>query len=266
MKDAEWKKDEKKVARRAFDIALGREYDFIIKRTREMATKASNPSDILELNRYLSRTLKEIDWKYDYRYSKIITVFAQLVSEGWVKLEELDGLDEEKIERIKRAAGIINNIVESDRSEQSDDSEGQNLHSKKQDMNKDLPDTARLEKMVEEAMVDAYTEEEQTVSFLTMLEDSFSFPFHSFALGNPVEVVKFDLDEGGRSILAVCRLRGKVYRINATSLEWKDNRPAAADWIEAYRFWLKNYRRKYRQLLLTSTSGKLPALAGGGCH
>ena len=36
---------------------------------------------------------------------------------------------------------------------------------------------ARLKELIEEAVVDAYTEEEQTVGFLTMIEEHLALPF-----------------------------------------------------------------------------------------
>ena len=39
--------------------------------------------------------------KYDYRYSVLISVFARLLTEGWLKKGDLEGLDADKIEQIE---------------------------------------------------------------------------------------------------------------------------------------------------------------------
>jgi hypothetical protein len=45
------------------------------------------------------------------------------------------------------------------------------------DTNLPLFSKAKLEKLIEQAVVDAYTEEEQAVGFLTMKEDHLAVPF-----------------------------------------------------------------------------------------
>jgi hypothetical protein len=105
MKEDEWTKSEKKIARRAFDKALEKEYNFIIKETKRMALNASKPSDIWEIRDYLTRTLKQINRKYDYRYSRIIFVLGMLLQKGLISLDDLKRLNENKVEQIKNVAG-----------------------------------------------------------------------------------------------------------------------------------------------------------------
>lgn len=51
--------------------------------------------------RYPGAQAGEIDLKYDYRYSKLIVVLARLIQEGWLSLEELEGLHEDKLAKIE---------------------------------------------------------------------------------------------------------------------------------------------------------------------
>ncbi len=74
-----------------------------------MKKKASNLSEakeIWELEDYVYEKRKEIDNKYDYRYSALIHVFGRLVKEGWIKMKDLEGLGEEKVQRIQLIAGL----------------------------------------------------------------------------------------------------------------------------------------------------------------
>ena len=57
---------------------------------------------------FLTEELKKIEDKYDYRYSVLIFVFARLLKEGWLKESDLDGLDKDKIEKIKYLAREYN--------------------------------------------------------------------------------------------------------------------------------------------------------------
>lgn len=51
---------------------------------------------------FLTEKRNEVDEKYDYRYSVLILVFARLLREGWIELDDLKGLDENKITKIKK--------------------------------------------------------------------------------------------------------------------------------------------------------------------
>jgi len=97
-----WSTSEKQVARRAFDAARGREYKQLLSQTRQMADAMQEPSDLWRLHDFLTETRREIDEKYDYRYSVLIVVFARLIHEGWLSLEELEGLSEEKLAEVEQ--------------------------------------------------------------------------------------------------------------------------------------------------------------------
>jgi hypothetical protein len=49
----------------------------------------------------LSDKRREIDEKYDYRYSVLMLVFLRLVAEGWLKVDELAGIGATKLEVMK---------------------------------------------------------------------------------------------------------------------------------------------------------------------
>ncbi|MDA2931105.1 calcium-binding protein [Acidobacteria bacterium AH-259-O06] len=64
-----------------------------------------------------------------------------------------------------------------------------------------------LDRMVEEAVVDAYGESEQITAFFTMLEDNLALPFDAVVLGVDIKVEKLDLTDD-EQIVFVCR-RGR---------------------------------------------------------
>ena len=101
MNSDKWTKKEKTVARRAFDNAYKRECEEIINRIRELANNANTPDGMWQLYDFLDEKRKEIYLKYDYRYSVLIVVLARLLKEGWITVEDLEGLKEDKIERIR---------------------------------------------------------------------------------------------------------------------------------------------------------------------
>ena len=99
-----WSKSEKAIARTAFDAAVKRELQDLIQKTKQMAKQIKEPADAWKLENYLTRRRKEIDRKYDYRYSQLTRLFGRLLYEKRLGEEELDGLREDKLGSIRSLA------------------------------------------------------------------------------------------------------------------------------------------------------------------
>ena len=102
-----WSRSEKTIARKAFDAALGRELHEVIQETQKMASQIQQPSDLWDLEHYLTQRRKEIDRKYDYRYSQLTLVFGKLLYEERLREEELRGLREDKLDSIRSVAQFL---------------------------------------------------------------------------------------------------------------------------------------------------------------
>ena len=89
MREMHWSPTEKAIARRAFDRALHRELEATIQEAKQRAKKINRPDELWELERHLTQRRKEIDAKYEYKYSVLLLVLGDLVREGRVSLEEL---------------------------------------------------------------------------------------------------------------------------------------------------------------------------------
>lgn len=106
MRNLKWSETEKKTARRAFDCGLKREYAAILEKLKSLAVTAEKPQDIWYIHDYLTEQRKAIDEKYDYRYSQLIWVFGRLLREKWIEDNELEGLNEEKLQLIRHIASF----------------------------------------------------------------------------------------------------------------------------------------------------------------
>lgn len=95
----------------------------------------------------------------------------------------------------------------------------------------------RLEPLIEEAIVDAYSDDEQEGGFLVMLEEHFVVPVSANVIGEPVEVLGFDLANRGRGIVAKVRRKSRQFRVNVFELTFDRPAPKGAEWIDAYRLW-----------------------------
>jgi hypothetical protein len=105
MRELKWSSTEKAIARRCFDRALRQELDAAIQSTKETAAKIRQASELWELEHHLTQLRKEIDRKFEYKYSTLVLVFANLVREGKLDREDLSGLSEEKLRYIRQHAG-----------------------------------------------------------------------------------------------------------------------------------------------------------------
>ncbi len=105
IRDFKWSPSEKKIARAAFEKAYDNEITQIYAAVREQVRLIQDPHEVWKLHDYLSVRRKEVDEKYDYRYSVLPFVFFQLIRDSFISLEDLQGLSEEKIDAIKRMLG-----------------------------------------------------------------------------------------------------------------------------------------------------------------
>jgi hypothetical protein len=97
---------------------------------------------------------------------------------------------------------------------------------------------AKLDQMIEEAIVDAYGESEQMVGFYTMVEDNLAVPFQTEILGVEVTVERVDMTDDDE-IVAVCTRGRSRQRVAILDLPLPDPPPEGAEWIDAFRRWAR---------------------------
>jgi Photoprotection regulator fluorescence recovery protein len=68
---------------------------------KQMASQIKEPTDLWDLEHYLTQRRKEIDRKYDYRYSQLTQVFGRLLYETRLSEEDLRGLRDDKLKSIR---------------------------------------------------------------------------------------------------------------------------------------------------------------------
>jgi len=102
-----WSRAEKAIARTVFDAALKRELQEVMQKAKQMANQIKDPADVWELEYYLTERRREIDRKYDYRYSQLTQVFGRLLYEDRITEEELRGLRDDKLKSIHALAEFL---------------------------------------------------------------------------------------------------------------------------------------------------------------
>jgi hypothetical protein len=101
-----WTQSEKKIARKVFDQAFEKHCAAVKAEVEKMIANCSAPSDVWRIHDYLSDERRTVDRLYDYRYSVLLEVFGVLLRDGWLNEAELSGLQQDKIDRIKRWANF----------------------------------------------------------------------------------------------------------------------------------------------------------------
>ncbi len=94
---------------------------------------------------------------------------------------------------------------------------------------------AELDELVEQAIVDAYGDDEQMTGFYTMICDSLDLPFTTTVLGVEANVERIDLTDSG--IVAVCARGADRQAIPILDLPLPVPPPPGSEWIAAYRHW-----------------------------
>jgi hypothetical protein len=96
---------------------------------------------------------------------------------------------------------------------------------------------ARLDEMIEEAIVDAYDDSEQATGWFTMIEHNLVLPFETNVLGASVRVTRIEQRADDR-LVAICTHGRDEQAIGLVDLPLPTPMPPGAEWIEAYRRWL----------------------------
>lgn len=95
-----WTEVEQAIAQEAFERAYRREVTALLEQVRTRATEILALDDLWSLHDFLSSKRHEIDGKYDYDYSVLLFVFANLIKDGWLHLDELKNLNQDKFAKV----------------------------------------------------------------------------------------------------------------------------------------------------------------------
>lgn len=95
-----WSETEQHLARQAFEQAYVRAIAQLIATLQSRASTLSSADSVWDLHDFLSIERHTIEGRFAFQLDGILFVFASLVKEGLLQLDELNGLDEEKLAKI----------------------------------------------------------------------------------------------------------------------------------------------------------------------
>ncbi|GAB4212120.1 MAG: hypothetical protein OHK0012_05820 [Synechococcales cyanobacterium] len=96
----EWSSTEQDIAQRAFHMAYEREITALMAEVRRRVDHVTQIEEIWRLHDFLSARRHQMDGKYDFNFPALLFIFAGLVKEGWLGLEDLQGLAGDKLAKI----------------------------------------------------------------------------------------------------------------------------------------------------------------------
>jgi len=99
-----WTATEQAIAERAFEQAYGRAIAQLITTLQTRASGLRTAESIWQLHDFLSIERHTIEGRFAFQLEGILFVFASLVKEGLLQLDELTGLEAEKLAKVAAMA------------------------------------------------------------------------------------------------------------------------------------------------------------------
>jgi len=99
-----WTTTEQAVAREAFERAYARAVEKLVATVRSRAGELSTAESVWQLHDFLSIERHTIEGRFDFRFEGLLFVFASLVKDQLLQVEELSGLESEKLAKISAMA------------------------------------------------------------------------------------------------------------------------------------------------------------------
>jgi hypothetical protein len=95
-----WTETEQGVARSAFSRAYERAVEQLVEQVQTRAAGLTSADSLWQLHDFLSIQRHTMEGRFDFRLEGILFVFASLVKESLLQMDELVGLDAEKLAKI----------------------------------------------------------------------------------------------------------------------------------------------------------------------
>jgi hypothetical protein len=101
-----WSKTEEQIAYKALKKAYETEITSLMEYVANQSAKITQVDELWQLHDFLSAKRHQIDGKYDYSDPALIFVLAQLLQEGLLQTDDLEGLERDKLAKISSLAQI----------------------------------------------------------------------------------------------------------------------------------------------------------------
>lgn len=95
-----WSQTEQDIARDAFDKAYQRTIQKLIADLKDKVDSLHSPDEVWSLHDFLSIERHTIEGRFSFKTEGILFVFASLVKDKLLQLDELEGLEADKLAKV----------------------------------------------------------------------------------------------------------------------------------------------------------------------
>lgn len=101
MSATDWTSEEEAVARCAFELGKQRSISSLIDTLKDQSLKLDTPESIWSLHDFLSTERYQYEGRVEFDFSNILFTLADMIKSGLISFEDLNGLGQLKLSKIK---------------------------------------------------------------------------------------------------------------------------------------------------------------------
>ncbi|WP_115021823.1 hypothetical protein [Synechococcus sp. UW69] len=101
MSATDWTSEEEAVARHAFALGKQRSVVILIETLKDQSAKLDTPESIWSLHDFLSTERYQYEGRMEFDFSNILFTLADMIKQDLIKYNDLDGLNQLKLSKIK---------------------------------------------------------------------------------------------------------------------------------------------------------------------
>jgi hypothetical protein len=106
--ESQWTVQERSLVKAALAIARSREVEAIIQVVRQQSGHLTTLDEVWQLHDFLSARRFDLDGKYgDDGDEEILFLLAKLTKDGWLTSQDLAGLEDAKLSKIKALTRVL---------------------------------------------------------------------------------------------------------------------------------------------------------------
>ncbi len=104
LTQTQWSTEEIQIAEKVLKQAYKKEINSLINSVRQTITHLTEIDELWQVHDLLSAKRYDLDGKYDDRESMLVFTLAQLLKENLIVLQDLEGLEKDKLAKISSLA------------------------------------------------------------------------------------------------------------------------------------------------------------------
>ena len=101
MSATDWTLEEQTVARHAFELGKHQSITALITTLQEQSSKLDSPESVWRLHDYLSTERYQYEGRAEFDEGNVLFVLADMIKQQLIALDNLEGLDQMKLSKIK---------------------------------------------------------------------------------------------------------------------------------------------------------------------